>query len=121
MAQSVRVINKLSSFKDNLYTLLELALRDAARDTLISARNKAPFRKGPLRSNSEFKRVGSLHQRVSFWLEYARYQEFGGDGTKVVRNYSAPGTGKAYLSTSGNKQAETFNLKVLKYAQRAKT
>jgi hypothetical protein len=35
-------------------------------------------------------------------LAYARYQEFGGDGRRVVRNYTTPGTHAHYLKQSGD-------------------
>ena len=39
-------------------------------------------------------------------IPYARYQEFGGDGKRVVRNYTTPGTQAHYLRDAGNSVAK---------------
>lgn len=39
-------------------------------------------------------------------LAYGRYQEFGGDGKRVVRNYTTPGTGAHYLKGAGDSVAK---------------
>lgn len=101
---SVKVDNKLPSFTRNMYVTLNTALADASRDVLIDAKTNAPFRKGQLRGDSSFKDVGILKWRISFFKEYARFQEFGGDGKRVVRNYTTAGTGRDYLKNAGDKQ-----------------
>lgn len=116
----MKVVDNLPRFKRNLYSVLDDAFNEAGRDVLIKARTRAPFQQGPLRSNSDTHKVKPLHQRISFWLEYARFQEFGGDGVRRVRNYSTPGTGKGYLKTSGDEVAKKLNMTFRKHAQRAK-
>lgn len=120
MAKSVKVTNKLPNFSLSVAQVLDDALRDAARDILVMSRNKAPFAKGGLRAESEIKRVGPLHQRVSYWKEYARFQEFGGDAKRRVRNYTTSGTGKNYLKSSGDQVANTIVRTFKKHAGRAK-
>ena len=39
-------------------------------------------------------------------LAYGRYQEFGGDGKRVVQNYTTPGTGAHYLKGAGDSVAK---------------
>ena len=80
MASSVKIKNNLPSFKRNLYNVLDDALADGSRDILINAKNRAPFDKGGLRSQSETNQRIPLSWRVSFFVVYARFQEFGGAG-----------------------------------------
>lgn len=117
---NVRVNDKLPSFKRSLYNVLDDAIKEAAKDTLIKARTKAPFKKGPLRGESDFKPIKPLHQRVSFWMEYARFQEFGGDSKRRVRRYSTSGTGKAYLKNSGDEMVKKLPMIIKKHAVRAR-
>lgn len=117
---SVRVNNKLPSFKSSLYGVLADALREAAGDTLRAAKSRAPYRKGQLRGNSEVKQLNHLHQRVSFWIEYARFQEFGGDSRKRVRRYSTPGTGARFLKSAGDEQLGKAKNTFKKHAARAR-
>lgn len=39
-------------------------------------------------------------------IPYARYQEFGGDGVRVVKNYTTEGTQAHYLRDAGNSVAK---------------
>ncbi len=114
------VNDKLPQFTRSLYNVLDDAMREGARDGLIAAKTRAPFYKGGLRSESEVKRISSLFWRISFWKEYARFQEFGGDGKRTVRNYSHSGTGKHYLKTSGDEQAERIASLARKHGIRAR-
>ena len=121
MAQSAKVIDKLPSFKRSLYSVLNDALREAGKDTLINARRRAPFQKGPLRANSDVSQVHPLQQRVSFWIEYARFQELGGDSRRQIRHYTTPGTGKGFLKKSGDEQRDDLRKTFSKHARRART
>lgn len=117
---SVRVNNRLPSFKRSLYGVLADALREAAGDTLRSARTKAPFKKGQLRVNSEVKQLMPHWQRVSFWIEYARFQEFGGDSKRRLRNYTTSGTGAGFLRGAGDEQLRKARGTFKKHAQRTR-
>lgn len=117
---SVRVDDKLPQFKVVARMVLNDGLKEAGRDTLIKARTRAPFQKGGLRSNSEVKAVSLLWQRVSFWLEYARFQEFGGDEKRTVRRYSTSGTGKHYLRKSGDEMTKKLPMILAKHGRRAR-
>ena len=116
----VIVIDKLPRFKGSLYNVMDDALNEGARDTLLKAKTKAPVEHGHLRGASEIKRVGRLKQRISFWIEYARFQEFGGDGKRRVRKYTTAGTGAHYLRNAGDEQARMMPNIIKKHAQRAR-
>ncbi len=116
----IRVNDKLPAFKRSLDNVLDDAFREAARDLLINAKTRAPFDKGGLRSDTEIKKVKERHYRVSFWKEYARFQEFGGDSKRKVRNYKTSGTGKGFLKKSGDEQAKKLNLIIRKHTQRVR-
>lgn len=117
---SLRIRDRLPQFKRSLYSVMDDAIKEAARDTLINAKSRAPFEKGSLRAQSDFKAVKFLLQRVSFSVEYARFQEFGGDSRRRVRNYTTVGTGKAYLKTAGDAQAKKLSYTFRKHARRAR-
>lgn len=117
----VTVEDKLPSFKRSLYNVMDDALREGARDTLIQAKSNAPFKKGSLRSNSDTTKRTKLSWRISFWIEYARFQEFGGDGRRRVRKYSTSGTGAHYLGRAGDAQAKKMRGILNKHSRRART
>jgi hypothetical protein len=116
----VIVVDRMPIFKSSAYNVLNDALIDGARDVLINAKLRAPYRKGGLRGESDKRQIGRLHQRISFWLEYAAYQEFGGDGKRVIRNYTTPGTGKHYLKKSGDEVATKLRYTFIKHGKRAR-
>jgi len=117
---SVVIKDKMPIFKKSLYNVLDDAIREAGKDTLIAAKERAPFRKGPLRAQSIVDKVKSLHYRVSFWMEYARFQEVGGDSKRRVKHYTSPGTGSKYLKTSGDNQAKKLQITIKKHTKRAR-
>jgi len=116
----VTVNDKMPQFKRSLYNVLDDAIREAGRDTLIKAKNNAPFAKGDLRKNSIVDKVVPLKYRVSFWIEYARYQEFGGDSKHTIRKYTTGGTGKHYLKRAGDEEAKKLTMTIKKHTQRAR-
>jgi hypothetical protein len=116
----VIVVDRMPIFKRSAYNVLNDALIEGAKEVLINAKTRAPYKKGPLRSNSDAHQIGKLHQRISFWLEYAAYQEFGGDGKRVIRNYTTPGTGKHYLKKSGDEVATKLRYTFSKHGKRAR-
>lgn len=118
---NVQVINNLGRFGRNAIGELDNAIREGATNILIASKNKAPFDKGGLRADTEVKKVQNMHWRVSYWKEYARFQEFGGDAYRTVRNYTTAGTGKKYLSTAGDNESELLMARIKVYAKRART
>lgn len=120
MASKVKVTNNLPRFKDSAYKVFDDALREGARDILIISKNKAPHLTGGLRSDNDANKIRNLKWRVSYYKEYARFQEFGGDSSRRVRNYSTPGTGKHYLRNAGKQVSEKILNTFKKHGIRAK-
>lgn len=120
MSGRVTVENRLPTFKARLNIALDSAVRELARDVLVNAKNTAPHDKGGLRSDSSVKRQGASKYRVSFFKEYARFQEFGGDGRRTVRNYTTVGTGAHYLKNAGDSAVKRVRDVVKKHARRVK-
>ena len=114
----VTITDKMPQFVTKLHLVYEDALRETARDILIKAKNRAPYDKGGLRANADISKPGYLKQRVSFWSEYARFQEFGGSSKRRVRKYSTPGTGKGFLRTSGDEQSKQLFMTLRKHGAR---
>lgn len=117
---NVTVTDNLPRFRNNLVGVLNDAFRESARDGLVNARTSAPYDKGGLRSESETHMVSMLWWRISFWKEYARFQEFGGDAKRRVRNYKTSGTGKGFLKKAGDDQAKKLNMTIRKHTVRAR-
>jgi hypothetical protein len=119
---NVRIINKLPQFTKSMESVLGDALREGARDILIGAKTKAPFQKDGLRSDTEITSPKKLTQRVSFYKEYAGYQEFGQrrDGSHKVKKYTTAGTGKHYLKDAGDKVVTRMPGILKKHGLRAK-
>lgn len=116
----VKVVNKLPLFTTVSKVVLSQALDEAGRDILINARNRAPFKKGALRRESVLSVVGTHKRRVSFWVEYARFQEMGGSGGRRVRNYTTSGTGAHFLEEAGKAAVTGFAATLAKHAARAR-
>lgn len=117
---NVKIDNRINIFASSARDQFENAIRASAVNVLIASKQKAPFDKGGLRSDTATKKVGPLHWRISYYKEYARFQEFGGDGKRVVRRYKTSGTGKKYLSTAGNNEVNNLKARLAVYAKRAK-
>jgi hypothetical protein len=112
------VNNKLPAFGRTAVNLADDALAELASDALRGARERAPFQKGALRRESHAKKIKQGHFQVSFWMEYARFQEFGGNAAKRVRQYSATGTGAHYLRNAGDAQLKRFGYVMKKHLGR---
>lgn len=85
--------------------LLDKALGRMAGDIKIIAKIRVPFKSGDLMRAIRDEKRGSLKYRVIADKEYAGYQERGAraDGSRVVRKYTTPNTGKDYLLGAGLK------------------
>ena len=88
---------------------MDRALNVMALDTERIAKNTVPVGDtGELKSGGHHIRIGHLNWQVRFGhygpsTPYARYQEFGGDGRRVVRRYSRPGKKAHFLRDAGIK------------------
>lgn len=102
-----RIINNLKKFAKRNREGCSIALEKMAIDTLRLAKIRAPQKKSFLQGSGTYERKGDLSFIVKFGQSgpskaYARFQEYGGDGKRVVRNYSKPGSGKRYLGGAGD-------------------
>lgn len=120
MDQSVKVIDKMPLFKRVAKMTLAQGTKEGARDILIKSRNRAPFKKGQLRADSDVQPIGSSGQRVTYYKEYARFQEFGGDSRRRVRNYTTQGTQAHFLKQSGDEVTKEMIRIYKKHGRRAK-
>lgn len=90
------------------------ALKAMADATIQRAQMLAPMsdiegHAGTLRATGiSFDRDGGYTAVAQFGngIEYARFQEFGGDGRRVVKNYTTDGTQAHYLKESGDSVAK---------------
>lgn len=110
MANRTKIVNKLKKFADKDRQAGNVALERMAVDILILSKGYAPQKKSYLLTFGIYRKVAELNFRVEYGQKgpskkYARYQEYGGDGKRTVRNYSKPGTGKRYLGRAGDEVA----------------
>lgn len=64
---------------------------------------------GNLRNSGRYEKPDEFTRLVIYGngiVPYARYQEFGGDGKRVVRNYTTPGTQAYYLRDASDSVAK---------------
>lgn len=118
----LKIVNKINEFAKQNASAMDVALNRMAVDIERLSKMQVPFKKGQLKSSGRHQRIGLLKYKVEYDKEYARYQEFGGDGKRVVKRYSYPGKNKFYLRDSGRIVAgkalsyiksETVGIKVL--------
>lgn len=101
----VTIIDKSKKFIKANYDALDRALNVMAIDIERISKNVVPFKRGHLKASGKHFRIGYLLYKVYYHKEYARYQEFGTDGSKVVRHYTMAGKKKFYLRDSGREVA----------------
>ena len=99
---ALKIINKIGSFVKQHGEAMDRSLNRMAIDIHRLSAMRVPVKEGLLKGSARHFRVGFLHYRTLYNKEYAAYQEFGGDGHRVVRRYTTPGTGKLYLRRSGD-------------------
>lgn len=100
---SLKIIDKTPQFLRLTNQQLDRAMFSMANDIQNLAKMKAPVKQGHLYSRIIARRKPGLKNAfvVEADMEYARYQEFGGDGKRKVKRYTKPGTGAHYLGNSG--------------------
>lgn len=86
----------------NFEQKIDNALNNMAETTLSRARMTVPRKTGKLSESGRVVSDKQLEKKVVFGnsdIKYAGYQERGMaiDGSRVVRNYTTPGTGSRYL------------------------
>lgn len=89
------------------------ALTAVANAVLSRSKVLAPMSdlptKGNLRNSGRYEKPEEFTRLVIYGngvVPYARYQEFGGDGKRVVRNYTTPGTQAYYLRDASDSVAK---------------
>ena len=115
-ALSVTVVihGDLDTFLRQTELNVKSALKAMADATLQRAQMLAPMsaiegHAGTLRSTGLVKTADNgMTASAEFGngIEYARYQEFGGDGRRVVQNYTTAGTQAHYLRDAGSSVAK---------------
>jgi hypothetical protein len=93
----MRIVNNLVKFAKSAIEAQDRALNKMAIDIERLSKEQVPHDKGQLKASGYHKKTGILEYRVGYNKEYARFQEFGGDGKRIVRRYSKPGKKKFYL------------------------
>lgn len=114
---SVRVVDKSASFVKRNSDMMDIALDRMAGDVEQIAETKIPLLSGKLQGEVKKKRISSMHHQVRVDSDYASYQERGRrkDGSRTVRNYTTPGTGKDFLKNAG----KSVSSKSVKYIRQA--
>lgn len=104
----VIVKDYIEQFAKRNTQVMDKALGNMARDVKFIAKAYVPRKSGDLQSEIIDERKGMLKHRVLVDKEYAGYQERGAraDGSRVVRKYTTPNTGKRYLERAGLKVAK---------------
>ncbi len=102
----VTIINNIRKFAQENANAMDRALNKMAIDIERLSKEQVPHSKGQLKASGRHEKVGYLKYKVSYNKVYARFQEFGGDGKRVVRKYSLPGKKKFYLRDPGRTIAQ---------------
>lgn len=97
------IIDKLPQWVEGSFKALDRSLNRMVIDIERLSKQQVPVGKtGHLKASGSHKRIGFLRYQVEYNKEYAAYQEFGGDGVRVVKHYSLPGKKKFYLRDPGD-------------------
>lgn len=124
MRVEVRTVNQTEAAEKAFNIRVNAALESMAQSTLAISRPKAPKKTGWLRysghvtvavskpngyGTNSWRNAAANDYYVVYGHEhvpYARYQEYGGDGRRVIRNYTTPGTGARFLRDAAERVKE---------------
>lgn len=109
---SVKITDRTMEFIRKHENAADTVINTMAVDIERLAKMTVPFKKGHLRASIRHIKRGSMRYAVIANKVYAAFQEFGGDDKRVVRNYSKPGTGKGYLTKSGEYVGKSFGRRI---------
>ena len=100
---AVRIENNLKNFGTNAEVNLGNAVERMALDVKLISKVKVPYKAGTLQGSCVKQKLSRTHHQVIYDTDYASYQERGSrkNGTRVVKNYSTPGTSKGFLKQAG--------------------
>jgi len=99
---SVKVTNNIKRFVAQNASAMDRSLNKMAVDIERLSKEQVPFRNGQLKASGKHLKRGFLKWQVEYDTVYARYQEFGGDARRVIRNYTLPGKKSFYLRDPGD-------------------
>ena len=99
---NLKIIDNIGKFVIESTNALDRSLNRMAIDIERLSKQQVPHDKGQLKASGSHRKIGPLRYQVVYNKEYAAYQEFGGDGKRIVRNYSKPGKKKFYLRDPGD-------------------
>lgn len=103
MANRVKIINNMKKFVKKDREAGDIAFERMAVDILRLSKVRVPHGDtGMLESSGRYRKLDTMKYVVEYGQEgpskaYARFQEYGGDGNRIVRNYTKSGSGKAFL------------------------
>ena len=99
----VIVKDNIQKFARGSAKVFDNAMKSMARDVKLLAKIYVPRKEGNLQDDIKDERKGQLKYRVLVDSNYGGYQERGMrvDGSHVVKKYTTPNTGKAYLERAG--------------------
>lgn len=106
-----RITNKIKQFAKKHEGAMDRALNRMAVDIERLSKQFVPHKDGQLKSSGRHRKRDKFKYTVSYDMEYAAFQEYGGDGKRVVRRYSKAGKKKFYLRDAGN----SISSKVINY------
>jgi hypothetical protein len=115
--KKLHVNDRMPIWKPLMIQYMDDAIMDAASDIATLSKRRAPFKTGDLRRRMTVKKPRRLVRTVGYYIEYARFQEFGGDNRRTVRKYSTAGTGAHYLRNAGDQVAGKIKYKFKKHAR----
>jgi hypothetical protein len=107
----IKIIDNIMKFVKNNAVAMDRGLNRMAIDIERLSKEQVPVDKGQLRSSGNHSRVGIMKYKVTYNKVYARFQEFGGDDSRTVKNYKYPGKKKGFLRDPGRiiaKQAFSY-------------
>lgn len=112
-------ISKRMLFDKNNAAFKDMLMGYMAMDIEIFAKNRVPVKHGLLSASIRHFRGSKGLYRVEANKEYAAYQEAGmaKDGTRIVKNYTTPGTGPHWFQGAIDKvwqDKESYVSKVTK-------
>lgn len=105
---SVTIKDYSSSWLNKTNASLSQAIQSMCLSIKNTSQLVVPKDSKALTRSARIERIDNDTMAVSYGkgLAYARYQEFGGDGRRVVRNYTTPGTHAHFLKQSGDAVAK---------------
>ena len=116
---SFKVVDKSGKFIIASEQALDKAFAMMSMDIESLAKVNVPVKNSHLQQSIGHLKLGRLHYitfaggNANNTKAYARFQEFGGDGKRVVKHYSTPGTGKKFMTNAG----KTVTKKIITYVK----